>query len=94
MNFKEEPPFDSAQGDTQSEIMFPTYRKYKNNKHFFKIINKNEFDEISFIGNKAIVVKHVAKILPDRNFISDLLNDVGNTCEVSTKEEYEKQLIK
>ena len=74
-----------------NHIVFPTYRKYKNNKHFFKIINASEFDEISFIGSKAMVVKHIAKILPDRNFISDLLNDIGNTCETSTEEEYEKQ---
>lgn len=74
-----------------NHIVFPTYRKYKNNKHFFKIINESEFDEISFIGSKAMVVKHIAKILPDRNFISDLLNDIGNTCETSTEEEYEKQ---
>ena len=73
------------------KIMFPTYRKYKNNKNFFKIISVSEFDEISFIGSKAIVVKHIAKILPDRNFIYDLLNDVGNTCETATEEEYETQ---
>ena len=73
------------------KIMFPTYRKYKNNKNFFKIISVSEFDEISFIGSKAIVVKHIAKILPDRNFIYDLLNDVGNTCEIATEEEYETQ---
>ncbi|MBK6985966.1 MAG: hypothetical protein IPH32_15015 [Bacteroidetes bacterium] len=73
---------------------FPTYRKYKNNKNFFKIINENEFEEISFIGNKAIVIKHLAKILPDRNFISDLLHDVGNTSELSNQEEYETYLNK
>lgn len=75
-------------------LVFPTYRKYKNYKHFFKIISENEFDEISFIGSKAIVVKHMAKILPDRNFISDLLNDIGNTCELSTEEEYQTNLSK
>jgi hypothetical protein len=74
-----------------SQIIFPAFRKYKNNKNFFKIINENEFEEISFIGSKVIVVKHIAKILPDRNLISDLLNDVGNTCEIATEEEYEKQ---
>ena len=72
--------------------MFPTYRKYKNNKNFFKIISVSEFDEISFIGSKAIVVKHIAKILPDRNFIYDLLNDVGNTSELSNQKEYESYL--
>lgn len=73
------------------QILFPAFRKYKNNKNFFKIINENEFEEISFIGSKVILVKHIAKILPDRNLIADLLYDVGNTCEVTTEEEYEKQ---
>jgi hypothetical protein len=75
-----------------NHIVFPTYRKYKNNKHFFKIINESEFDEISFIGSKAMAAKHIAKILPDRNFISDLLNDIGNTSEIATEQEYEFQL--
>ena len=74
-----------------NQIVFPTYRKYKNNKNFFKIINENEFEEISFIGNKAIVIKHLAKILPDRNFISDLLHD-NNFAEQSSQEEYESFL--
>ncbi|MES2513970.1 MAG: hypothetical protein V4580_07485 [Bacteroidota bacterium] len=75
-------------------MIFPQYRKYKNHKHFFKVISENEFDEISFIGEKASVNKHLAKILPDRNFISDLLHDIGNTAELSTEEEYNHVLIK
>ena len=71
--------------------MFPTYRKYKNNKNYFKIISNHEFDEISFIGSKPIVTKHIAKILPDRNFISDLINDSCLT-EHSTQKEYESYL--
>ena len=77
-----------------NQIVFPTYRKYKNNKNFFKIINDNEFEEISFIGKKAIVIKHLAKILPDRNFISDLLHDIGNTAVLSSQDEYESYLNK
>ncbi|MBI3517796.1 MAG: hypothetical protein HY062_00375 [Bacteroidetes bacterium] len=75
-----------------SQITFPTYRKYKNNKNFFKIINESEFEEISFIGSRVIVTKHLAKILPDRNLISDLLYDIGNTAELSNQEEYESYL--
>ena len=75
-----------------NHIIFPTYRKYKNNKHFFKIINQSEFEEISFIGKKVNVTKHLAKILPDRNLISDLLYDIGITAEISSKEEYESYL--
>lgn len=74
-----------------SEIIFPAYRKYKNNKNFFKIINENEFEEISFIGSKVIVTKHLAKILPDRNLIADLLYD-SNIADQSTQEEYELYL--
>ena len=74
-----------------NHITFPTYRKYKNNKNFFKIINENEFEEISFIGSKVIVTKHLAKILPDRNLITDLLHD-NNFSNQSTKEEYESFL--
>jgi len=73
-------------------IQFPQFRKYKNNKHFFKIINSEEFEEISFIGKKKLVVRHKAKILPDRNFMYDLLNDTPNTAEVIQAQEYEYQL--
>ena len=76
-----------------SQIIFPTYRKYKNNKNFFKIMNENEFEEISFIGSKIVVTKHLAKILPDRNLIADLLYDI-NFAKHSSKEEYESYLIK
>ena len=69
-------------------MQFPIFRKYKNNKHFFKIISVNEFEELSFIGKKLIITKHKVSILPDRNFISDLIHDVGNTCEISSEEEY------
>lgn len=74
-----------------NQIIFPTYRKYKNNKNFFKIISQDEFEEISFIGTKVIVTKHLAKILPDRNLISDLLHD-SNVADQSTQEEYESYL--
>ena len=74
-----------------SDITFPIYRKYKNNKHFFKIISESEFEEISFIGSKVIVTKHLAKILPDRNLISDLLHD-SSFAEQSTQTEYESYL--
>jgi hypothetical protein len=75
------------------EIIFPTYRKYKNNKHFFKILNTSEFEEISFIGNKVMVTQHLAKILPDRNLITDLLYDT-HIADQSNQEEYESYLNK
>lgn len=73
-------------------MKFPIYRKYKNNNHFFKIMSMDEFEEISFIGKKLIVTLHQVTILPDRNFISDLLHDIGNTAEIATEEEYQQIL--
>lgn len=55
-------------------------------------MNMNEFEEISFIGKKLILTLHQVTILPDRNFISDLLNDIGNTAEIATEEEYQQIL--
>ena len=83
-------PLKIAFNKLQSKMQFPIYRKYKNNKHFFKIINNEEFEELSFIGKKLIITQLKATILPDRNFISDLIRDVGNTSEICTEEEYQK----
>jgi hypothetical protein len=55
-------------------------------------MSMDEFEELSFIGKKLIVTLHRATILPDRNFISDLLNDIGNTAEIATEKEYQQIL--
>ena len=74
------------------DFTFPQYRKYSNNLNYFKIISLTEFEENSFIGKKAFVKKHSATILPDRNFINDLLIDTASTSIVCTKEEYDSHL--
>lgn len=71
--------------------LFPQYRKYSNNRNFFKISSASEFEEISFIGSKAIVRQHRATILPDRNLVHDLLYDPG-FAETITEGEYMNQL--
>lgn len=71
--------------------LFPQYRKYSNNRNFFKISSAEDFEEISFIGNKHIVRQHRATILPDRNLIQDLLHDPA-FAETITEEEYMNQL--
>jgi hypothetical protein len=68
--------------------MFPLYRKYKNNKNYFKVISENEFEELSIIGTKLIINSHQAKILPDRNFIFDLIENSDSLFLNSSEEEY------
>ncbi len=52
---------------------FPEYRKMKNNKAFYKIINEKEFDEIQLIGNKAKLFHIVAEQYPEMLRIQDML---------------------
>lgn len=72
-------------------VAFPQYRKYSNNRNFFKISSAADFEEISFIGSKKIVKQYKAMILPDRNLIQDLLHD-SHVAETISEEEYKKQL--
>lgn len=65
---------------------FPVYRKYTNNKNYFKIINDNEFIEISVIGKQVIIKKKEAKIYPDKLFISDLIQCSLSILEISEEE--------
>ena len=54
-------------------ISFPQYRKYKNEKSFFKISSLTEWEEIQIVGSKKLLYHFTVKILPDRNFINDML---------------------
>lgn len=76
-----------------SEIKFPLYRKYVNNLAFFKVLSFQEFIEYRSIGSKYSIHQLKASILPDRNYIIDLIeNQEKNYLEISEKEYL--QLIK
>ncbi len=72
-----------------SNINYPIYRKYKNNKSYFKIISKEEFEEIQVLGNTYTLHHFKAKILPDRNLIEDLSINYEAYCNVISEKEYE-----
>jgi hypothetical protein len=73
-----------------NEIKFPAFRKYIGVETYFRIESNEIFEEIRRIGEKFTIEIHHAKILPDRNFIHDLLYDFRNFAEEITPEEYEK----
>jgi hypothetical protein len=52
---------------------FPQYRRYRNGKHYFRIDSPESFEEVRALGNKWIVEQRTVRILPDRNFVHDLL---------------------
>jgi len=71
------------------DINFPVYRKYKNGKSYFKIISRNEFEEIQLIGSKKIKNLIKAIQLPEMNHVFDLVYNKDLALEI-TKEEYEE----
>jgi hypothetical protein len=69
------------------EVSFPLYRKYHNNKSFFKVLNDQEFEEIQILGKKCFVYKFRARILPDRYLIKDMIElEGGRWLEISPEE--------
>lgn len=74
------------------EIRFPIYRKYPHNRTFFKINSKDEFEELQLIGKHYSIHQIKAKILPDRNFIYDLIYDFKNNWEEISAADYNEMM--
>lgn len=69
-------------------ILFPQYRKYANDKAFFKIDSLSLFTELKIMGNFYHIFTVGATQLPDRNFIADLLAAETPGVVVITHTEY------
>ncbi len=66
---------------------FPVYRKYPHNKSYFKVLTPDTFEEVQVIGRYYSVHRFTAKILPDRNLISDMLDlSQGHWVETDAQE--------
>ena len=70
------------------KIEFPQYRKYSNELSYFKILDDNTFIEYKRLGSKLEYYEFNAKILPDRNFISDMLYDYNLHWEKIEEEDF------
>lgn len=70
-------------------IQYPQYRKYLNEKSFFKIISNSEWEEIQLLGNKYSLHCFKASILPDRNYVYDMLFDYSNHWKKIEAAEYD-----
>lgn len=67
---------------------FPQYRKYKNNASYFIIHNNNSFTEFKKEGEGYKAYHFEAKILPDRNYIADMLYDFKDYWEEINEDEF------
>ncbi|MCA0429818.1 MAG: hypothetical protein LCH32_04890 [Bacteroidetes bacterium] len=66
-------------------MKFPLYRKYSNNKSYFKVLNEIEFEELKFIGQKIELYKVKATQYPEKLFIKELIEN----AEKISGEDYE-----
>lgn len=73
---------------------YPLYRKYSNNKHYFKINSDTEFEELTLIGEKVIHSIKKATILPDKNFVSDLIHTSFESIIASDEQEFSSLLMR
>ena len=75
--------------ENQVDIHFPLYRKYPNNKSYFKVLSVDAFEEVQVIGKNYVLSELKAKILPERNLIHDIIATEGHWVEIEA-EEFEK----
>jgi len=69
------------------DVTFPLYRKYHNNKSYFKVLSDDAFEEIQLLGKRCLVYTFKAKILPDRYLIKDMIElEGGRWIEISPEE--------
>jgi hypothetical protein len=73
----------------QRDWQFPIYRKYPNNRSFFKIISLERFEELTLMGSKVVRHNIVAKIHPDRVLIVDMLEMLDRMWLESNAAEFE-----
>lgn len=65
---------------------FPQYRKYPNNKSYFKVLSPHSFEEIQVLGKYKFRMTFEAKIHPDRMLIQDMLEAKENWLVISAEE--------
>lgn len=71
-------------------IIYPQYRKYPNNKAYFKILSDKAWEEIQVIGEKHVLHSFEVKIMPDRNLLHDMTFDYeGNWVKIE-EDEYDR----
>lgn len=55
----------------------------------FRIDDPEHFEEIRKIGSRYLITAHLVKILPDRNFVHDLIHNYSDFAEEIGSAEYE-----
>ncbi len=66
------------------------YRKYKNNKSYFKILDNRNFEELQIVGSNVMMNKIKAISFPEINFIHDLIFNYSKMADEISEEEFDE----
>ena len=72
---------------------YPVYRKYPHGNTWFKVLGDDCFEELQVIGQRFSVTTHQASILPDFNYINDLVHDYKPHWEPVTAADWDEKLL-
>jgi hypothetical protein len=72
------------------DMQFPVYRRYRNGRSYFKIINERSFEEVRALGERRLVAVIEARQFPEMIFIRDMLFNFESMAEEITAAEYER----
>lgn len=75
-----------------NSINFPLFRKYANGNTYFRVNAYDNFDELKIMGNNYSLKNYKATILPDRNYIIDLINNEGEHWKIIDEVEFNQTL--
>lgn len=67
---------------------FPQFRKYPNDKSFFKILSESSFEELTILGKNYSIVHFKASNFLDSHFINDMLQMKDGNWQKITEQEY------
>lgn len=74
-------------------MAFPAFRKYKNEKNYFKITSMATMQELKLVGGKYYqITDFEVTIHPDRVMIQDLVDNYEDYAVSITEQEYEDKL--
>lgn len=71
---------------------FPMYRKYINGASIFEILSPEEFREVQVIGHFYEIHHIKASILPERNYLIDLINNEDGYYLEMSRDEFLSEL--
>ena len=74
------------------QMSFPQYRKYANDRTYFKINSEDAFEELNIFGKYFTISAFNANILPDKNLLQDMLHKYEETWEKIEEQDFIKKL--